>query len=364
MILELIMQSSEAYSAYAGVALTSYLENNKNINEIIIYFIADNLSIKSKKKLIDTVERYERKIYFFEANMIVNDLRAKGFRELHGSYTTYCKIFLLDKINFKSDKALYVDADTLCVGNLEDILEIKWEETYICGMSMNLEPYVEKIYKVPNYMQWYNAGVVLFNVEEWKRKNCSEMVCDYIAECTPNIIFAEQDILNILFEGEIKELPIIYNYMYSYALLPLKYGAKIFGWNSNIMRQMILAPSKVKIYHCFPVFAKRPWHKDAYIPDNRADWDKYLKLSMWKELEKVKKESIINKIQYWMYQKLPVLIYSILYGGVFRLLIHRSAIKNNLDYGKEMERAAEWKRKWQKNHKIKNEEIIGRVYVK
>lgn len=350
MILELVMQSSEMYSPYAGVALTSYLENNRDIEEITVYFISDGLSGESKGKIIETIEKYKREIFFFEVNEIVDSLRKRGFRELHGSYTTYCKIFLLDKINFKSDKALYVDADTLCVGSLKELLVIEWEGN-ICGMSVNLQPYVEKKYKAPKYMKWYNAGVVLFNIKEWRKNHCSEMVYDYIEQCAPNILFAEQDILNILFMGQIKELSVIYNYMYSYALLPLKYEAKIFGWDSNIKEQMLSAPSKVKIYHCFPIFAKRPWHQDAYIPDEEADWDRYLKMSMWKELEKEKKESIFNRVQYWMYRRLPIVIYSIFFGGAFRILVYKSLIKNRLDYGREVERAINWKKQW---IKIKN----------
>lgn len=86
-ILELMLQSSDLYAPYTGVALTSYLENNRDIDKIIIYFLADNVSELNKDRMVDTVKKYNRTIYIYDVGGVYRG--DKGCRFFRLSWELY-----------------------------------------------------------------------------------------------------------------------------------------------------------------------------------------------------------------------------------------------------------------------------------
>lgn len=312
-ILELLMQSSDLYAPYTGVALTSCLENNKDMDRIIVHFLSDHVSDVNTDKLIRTVLAYGRSIHVYELNHIVQELEQAGFTKYHGSYTTLCKLFMLGSIHCETDRVLYIDSDTLCTGSLKGLLNINLDG-YICAMAKEMNVLYQVKNKIPDVHNWYNAGVVLFHVDAWKKEQCVERIRSFVKEFKPKLRLADQDLINLLFRDRVRCLPQRYNYIYTYTLLPFSYGDKVWKWGRLRARELKKEKKLAVIYHCMPVFHLHPWDEGAYVPQ-MVPWDAYLELSQWgSDFEKVrKKQGCIGRIQEILYQKYPPFIYYLFY---------------------------------------------------
>jgi len=323
--LELMLQSSELYAPYTGVALTSYLENNKNIDQIVVHFLADNVSKINKDRIINTVKKYNRIVHVYEVGGYASEIAGAGFSEYHGSYTTFCKLYLIDKIQFVSDRVLYVDSDTLCNGSLKKILDIKLDD-HICAMTTEINTLFQIKNHIPVYHRWYNAGVILFNVNKWKKERCLEIIKSYLNEYKPCLRLADQDLLNLLFRDKIVSLPHRYNYIYTYTLLPGKYGRDVWKWGKLLSDELEREKKQVVIWHCMPVFGRRPWDIDAYVP-KQVEWDYFLELSEWKkELKKINKEqNAASKIQEFLFMRVNPFIYYLFYKIAIIQIARRGA---------------------------------------
>lgn len=327
-ILELMLQSSDLYAPYTGVALTSYLENNRDIDKIIIYFLADNVSELNKDRMVDTVKKYNRTIYIYEVGGYTEEIKAAGFLDYHGSYTTFCKLYLIDKICFESDRVLYVDSDTLCNGSLKDILKVRIDG-YICAMTTEINTLFQIKNCIPDYHRWYNAGVILFNISKWKERQCIEIIKSYLKEYKPQLRLADQDILNLLFRDEIKSIPHRYNYIYTYTLLPDKYGENVWKWGRILSEKLKAEKDQVVIWHCMPVFGRRPWDINAYVPD-LVRWDYFLEISEWrKDFKKADEEqSLTGKFQEFLFRKGSLFVYYLFYKVAIMQVARRGAKGN------------------------------------
>ena len=61
MIYNVAYASDQNYAKHVGISLISLLENNKNLENIHIYIIEDNISEELKEKLLSIVNRYKGK---------------------------------------------------------------------------------------------------------------------------------------------------------------------------------------------------------------------------------------------------------------------------------------------------------------
>jgi lipopolysaccharide biosynthesis glycosyltransferase len=125
-----------------------------------------------------------------------------GFPPLNGSWAAYYRLAVPQILD--AERFLYVDADTLCgvdVSGLK-ILDLGQApaglvpeaslagavDRFVAGQLGNspVEPY-------------FNSGVILFNVVEWRRQRVTERAMEYIATHRP--LFHDQSALNVVLHG-------------------------------------------------------------------------------------------------------------------------------------------------------------------
>ena len=62
--MNVVYSSSDLFSEIAGTSLVSLFENNKEEDEINIYYIDNGITEQNKKNLYSIVEKYGRKLQF------------------------------------------------------------------------------------------------------------------------------------------------------------------------------------------------------------------------------------------------------------------------------------------------------------
>ena len=122
--------------------------------------------------------------------------------------------YIIPELYPQLDKALYLDGDLVVNGSLEKLWDTDITD-YLCAGAHDL--WVENI----NYKRqigfssdelYINAGVLLLNIPKMREEKIYEKLCETTISLGKQIQFQDQDIINIVCRGRVKELPERYNF--------------------------------------------------------------------------------------------------------------------------------------------------------
>ena len=193
------------YACPLGVMITSILEHNSNV---FFHVFADDLYPEDVHKLKQTMEK-------FDCAGIWYQVKPSLFEEfpttLGWSKAMYFRFVAVQSLYGKIKRLLYLDADMLCVNELNTLYNIDMEGKAVAGVRDKGLPEgrLERIgHKGDGY---FNSGMLLFDVEEWKKMDLFSRAIDMLKN-EPNRFEAyDQDVLNLLYQDNVFWLPIKYN---------------------------------------------------------------------------------------------------------------------------------------------------------
>jgi lipopolysaccharide biosynthesis glycosyltransferase len=202
--LRLVMALDAAFEAVAAVALSSFLLHHR-------FAVVQVLSPPGEQlpRLRRICERFRIP---FEATTIPDRSPIRALPESLQPYF-YC-IDALDRLP-GSDRVLYVDADTLCVGSLEELehLPLSPELPFAACSHGRPMPDRQLILGLASPYHYFNAGVLLLEPEPLAALLCAEKVVRYFNLNRALCRFREQCALNALLRERVSFLPSQYNYL-------------------------------------------------------------------------------------------------------------------------------------------------------
>lgn len=167
---DILYQFDERYAPYAGVSITSLYENNKHIDDINIYILGDGLSDDSIERLSKTADSYGRSITYLDTNKLIDTMKELGIPTYRGSYTANFKLFVPIVLTENIQKLLYIDSDTVVTGDILPLFEMSMNGMPV-GMSLDSLGVKHKaLIGLSEKEGYYNTGVMLFNLDEWKNR--------------------------------------------------------------------------------------------------------------------------------------------------------------------------------------------------
>jgi UDP-glucose:(glucosyl)LPS alpha-1,3-glucosyltransferase len=122
-----------------------------------------------------------------------------GFPLLNGSWATYYRLAVPQILEV--ERFLYVDADTLCDMDVSELNTLDMgtapaglvPEAPLAGAADRVV--AEQLGNSP-VEPYFNAGIILVNVGEWRRQKITERAMEYLAEFHPN--YWDQSALNVV----------------------------------------------------------------------------------------------------------------------------------------------------------------------
>ena len=160
----------DAYIPFMAVTLQSIVENSSKANNYAIKILCTKVAEENKAK----IRKYEKeniRIEFVDLNKQVDEIKNKLYTRNYYSNTTYYRMFI-PELYPQYDKAIYIDSDTVV---LTDIANLYNEDigTNLLGAVPDgavqaidvFKEYVEKVIGVVDYNNYFNAGVLLMNLE-------------------------------------------------------------------------------------------------------------------------------------------------------------------------------------------------------
>lgn len=325
-MLNVLYQFNEKYVPFAGTSIVSLLENNKSVDDITIYVLCEDVLPESKLKLKTQIDEYGRNSVFIDAVSIIEKMKKLGINDYRGSYATNIKMFVTEFIPINVERLLYIDSDTIICGNLGEVLEFDMKGNPVAMCQDSLCKNHKKSVGFSKEDKYFNGGIMLFEMKEWRALHCTERICEHLKNDRSFYMAPDQDLINIVLKNQIAQLPISYNLqpihlVYKYSMYKLMFGQPCYYSEQEVEA----AIQKPVIYHTFRYLGEFPWHKGNLHP-NTPMFDKYLAISKWNDYEKVETErnDIVFKIERMLYRMLPKGIFILIFKACYEIFLWKS----------------------------------------
>lgn len=326
-ILRVLYQFNEAYAPFAGTSIFSLLKNNSDIQCIHVYIMGENLTNKTIRTINQTVRDFNRQVTFLETEKIIQRLQALKIPQYRGSYTTNFKLLLPEIFPEESGRILYVDSDTVVTASLRPLLswDLKGNPLAMVYDSLG-KKHALKIGLTADDA-YFNAGVILIDIEKWREQKCTEKIVQYTQTIRSHFMSPDQDLLNIVLKGKIEVLPPKYNLQpihrrYTTKQYRCTFRPPVYYTDLEI-ESATKAPA---ILHFFRFLGEFPWSQRSLHP-YCSDFDYYLKQSRWRGFQKIDSgnRNFIFKLEKLMYKVLPDFCFLPIYQLAYQFFILKCA---------------------------------------
>ena len=274
--------SNDSFAMQTGISLLSLLANNGDL-DVCAYILANGISDENKKRL-EGIAKGNAELRFIDVSAFLNEkIKARGIASYANSFDTYSRIWITELLPENVQTVLYIDGDTIVSGNLTEFAQIDMQ-AYSCAMAKDIrtEKYKKKI-NLESIYEFYNAGVLLINLDFWRQHNTGNALLNDILNFPT--IYPDNNALNRVLKGTIRTLPLIYN---ATPLIRLYNNKSIYAiaFRSNAPfcpeQELNDARENPAILHYTNYYLSgRPWFKDCFDKKGLHVWRKYLADSPW-----------------------------------------------------------------------------------
>ena len=191
------------------VLLTSVFYHNSHC-QIVIHAIASELAVQEKQRLVNYITKKGGEVYFYDFD---NNLFEGLNMPLSGhlAIPAYYRLFFAQLLPSSVKRIIYLDIDTLVVGDLLPLFNIANGTYPIAAVSDDWMPARPEL-GVTKTGDYFNSGVVLIDIVKWKEKKVTERALDAIRAHPAEVFrFADQDALNLVLACDWYKLHLGYN---------------------------------------------------------------------------------------------------------------------------------------------------------
>ncbi|WP_196209584.1 glycosyltransferase [Citrobacter sp. Res13-Sevr-PEB04-36] len=254
----------------SGISMTSVLVNNPDI-DIHFYIATDYVDD-------DYLESVQRLTQMYSTTVTVLVFDNTAFRKLPSTkawtYAMYYRYFAFEYLSSELSSVLYLDADVVCKGSLRELTDVNFCGEYAAVINDIDEVRIKSGERlgIPELSNGYfNSGVVFANLDVWREKQLLLTAFSILRERQKDLLYFDQDVLNILFVGNVIFLRRDFNCIYGV-------DQELKNKNDKIYQNYI-NDSTVLIHY---VGVTKPWHTWAKYPVSKFFIDAYEK-SPWAE---------------------------------------------------------------------------------
>ncbi|MCK1741520.1 glycosyltransferase family 8 protein [Bradyrhizobium sp. 139] len=195
-----------------ATTLRSVVETNRSDEPLEFHVLVDGVSERIRKRILDSLPHGSASIRWIEVDL-------QMFRDFstirYISKVTYAR-FLIPRIFPNTvSRVLYLDSDLLVLDDLQALcatdLGGKVLGAVLDGLDSQLKNQTVRA-PVPRVRDYFNAGVLLIDLDQWRQAKISEAALDYLKRY-PGSPYSDQDALNVACDGLWKGLDSRWNYL-------------------------------------------------------------------------------------------------------------------------------------------------------
>lgn len=290
--MNIIYASDDNYAWLMGISMISLFENNRGCHEINVYLFGDKISSDNEVKLNQAAKQYGRKLEIIDVNKL--KLPDKLYS---GRYpkSAFSRLFAFDLLPKEIDRVLYLDCDIIVDGCINELYNHTMEDKIIWAVK----DCVSKAYKLKIGIKgdgiYINTGVMLMNLRKMRQFPMLDRISEFVGRYSGVMDYADQEIINGIFQGEFGILPPQWNVMTQfnqYSYNQLKWIRHPHHYYTE--EEVEYAKRHARLFHYTTCMLNvRPWYENSGL-NNAHVFNRYLRLSPWRGVSK-KEMSFSNK---------------------------------------------------------------------
>ena len=202
-----------AYVRPLAAMVQSVLSNRASRREIDVFVLAGEIEPDDRSKLSESWTRQQATAHWLDAR----DSQFAGV-PLWGRMpvTTYYKLAVTDLLPAGVDRVIWLDSDLIMLGDVGVLWEADLGSHHLLAVQDRVVPYVSSPFGISHWAtlgldrraKYFNAGVMVVDVERWRRERVPQQVIEYLRTNHSEVYFWDQEGLNaVLAErwGELDE---------------------------------------------------------------------------------------------------------------------------------------------------------------
>jgi lipopolysaccharide biosynthesis glycosyltransferase len=194
------------YAAQLATCLRSMVESNSSGWPMEIHVLVADFPAHARQKVLSSLPPGSASVRWIDAD--IN--RFAGLTTMdHVSRMTFARLLIPDVMPAETSRLLYLDADILVLKDLTALFAIDLEGSPLGAVADPLDAQVKTnpaaFAGVPRVKSYFNAGVLLIDLQRWRDERISEKALAYL-QIFPSTPYSDQDALNVVCDGGWKEL--------------------------------------------------------------------------------------------------------------------------------------------------------------
>ncbi|EGV07249.1 glycosyltransferase family 8 [Haemophilus pittmaniae HK 85] len=209
--MNIAFSSDNNYAPYLAISILSILKNNSYF-KIYFYILDFGIEDDNRKIIEDIISKNGMNVRFIKVDK--DSFSDFPLTISYISPATYARLNITKYIP-NVDKLIYIDVDTLTNGPLDELWNTDIENYSLAAckdyfIEIDQVDYKPKI-GLAEY-SYFNAGVLLINMQRWRELNVLEVSLEWLAKYKDIIEYQDQDILNGIFKDDVKFINSRFNF--------------------------------------------------------------------------------------------------------------------------------------------------------
>ncbi len=282
---DVVYACDNKYAMLAGVSMESLYTANRELEDLNVYILANQLSEENRRKLSEIAERHGRDLRFVD--FTGEELERKlSIDAQFWSIAAYARLFAPQLLFWLHD-ILYLDCDMLILGPLTELWNTDTVGMPCAAVAEPMSGQQKKNVGLAPTDKYYNSGVMLMDLDAWRDAGALEKSLDCIRRHKGRVPYVDQGVINEVFRGQFLTLPAKYNvstlcYDFSYEEAQ-RFRADSWSYSRREIEAAKTAPVIVHLTSSF--LTPRPWVQSSTHP-YRTQWESFRDRTAWNGAEK------------------------------------------------------------------------------
>lgn len=280
----------------AGTTIKSVCLSNPEEN-IVFHLFTNNIKEDDKEVLNGLLTTSNQQIRFYN----IDESTLTGWPEVSRyPRSIYYRFFITQEVPSSVQYILYLDCDIIVRNSLKKLFETDLNNKIIAAVYDKMPFEIDTINRLslPIENGYFNSGVLLIDVQQWKTKDITSKLRDLILKNSKILTFPDQDALNILFNGNWKKLHLKYNFQQGFIYKHTKLYWRDF-------KELYEAQSNPTIIHYSGI---KPWAQECNNPYKQV-WFDVIKHTPWKDFKPIKRNifyRLLLEFKYFLFYNIHV----------------------------------------------------------
>lgn len=240
-VIQIFYACDDNFVKYTIVSVKSLIENCSKGRNYHIHVLNTGIS-RQMQDIMLAMQSANVKISFDDVTEYIHSIKGKLPIRDYYTKTTYYRFFIAEMFP-EYKKALYVDSDTVVLGDISELFDTHLQDNYVAGTHDQAMvqvdeygTYVERVCGVDRNA-YFQAGVLLINCDMFRKKKILEKFEKLLSEFDFKVT-QDEDYLNVLCKDRVKFVSS--------------------AWNCAVFGTLPCEEKDIKVIHY--IMVSKPWH--------------------------------------------------------------------------------------------------------